>query len=241
MMGSKFPWESPGFLMTYSTTGIPIEESSNMTHHGKNFLISACEKSPTLTPFLMMPIRSTPKPTRSLGNQCEILPPISNNGRINSLNPTLMANASYTSKLAFSRKSDPKRISTRNHPGPTMRMWSGLLRLNQIWMTEKELWNLANLHNSLDPHTQTRNRTCEDSNPRIPRAPPTMKNPRVMTLGLTRKLTRINPVSIARNLAIGSMNAARRQQMKKRLIPHNPVNCQKTRPRPGLCCGSLGR
>ena len=241
MMGSKFPWESPGFLMTYSTTGIPIEESSNMTHHGKNFLISACEKSPTLTPFLMMPIRSTPKPARSLGNQCEILPPISNNGRINSLNPTLMANASYTSKLAFSRKSDPERISTRNHPGPTMRMWSGLLRLNQIWMTGKELWNLASLHNSLDPHTQTRSRTREDSNPRIPRAPPTMKNPRVMTLGLRRNLARINPVSIARNLAIGSMNAARRQQMKKRLIPHNPVNCQKTRPRPGLCCGSLGR
>ena len=116
MMGSKFPWESPGFLMTYSTTGIPIEESSNMTHHGKNFLISACEKSPTLTPFLMMPIRSTPKPARSLGNQCEILPPISNNGRINSLNPTLMANASYTSKPAFSRKSDPGQTSTQNHP-----------------------------------------------------------------------------------------------------------------------------
>ena len=106
-----------------------------------------------------------------------------------------------------------------------MHKWPGLLRLNQIWMTKKELWNLANLHNSLDPHTQTRNRTCEDSNPRIPKAPPTMKNPRVMTLGLRRNLARINPVSIARNLAIGSMNAARRQQMRKRLIPHNPVNC----------------
>ena len=241
MMESKSLWENPGSLMIYFTTGIPIEESLYMTHHGKNFLISACEKSPTLTPFLMMPIRSTLKPARSLGNQCEILPPISNNGRINSLNPTLMANASYTSKPAFSRKSDPGQTSTQNLPGPIIRMWSGLLRLNQIWMTGKELWNLASLHNSLDPHTQTRSRTREDSNPRIPRAPPTMKNPRVMTLGLRRNLTRINPVSITRNLAIGLMNAARRQQMKKRLIPHNPVNCQKTRPRPGLCCGSLGR
>ena len=139
IMGSKFPWESPGFLMTYSITGIPIEESSNMTHHGKNFLISACEKSPTLIPFLMIPIRSILKPARSLGNQYKILPPISNNERINSLNPILMANALYTSKLIFLRKSDFKQTSIQNHPGPIICIWSGLLRLNQIWMTGKEL------------------------------------------------------------------------------------------------------
>ena len=176
-MGSKFLWENPGFLMTYSITGIPIEESLNMTHHGKNFLISACEKLPTLTPFLMMPIRSTLKLARSLSNQCKILPPISNNGRINSLNLTLMANASYTSKLAFSRKSGPEQTSMWNHPRPIIYMWPGLLRLNQIWTIKKELWNLASLHNSLDPHTQTRNSTCKDPNPPIPRVPPIMKNP----------------------------------------------------------------
>ena len=204
MMRSRSLWECPGFLMTYSTTGIPIGENSSTTCHGKNFLISACEKSPTLTPFLMMPIRSTPKPARSLGNQCEILPPISNNGRTNSLNPTLTANASYTFKLTSSRKSDPEWTSTQNHPRPITRMWSGLLRLNQTWMTERRLWNLASLHNFPNPLTQRRNHTCEDSNPHTPKVPPTvMTNPRVMTLGLTRNLARTSLASTARNLATG--------------------------------------
>ena len=132
MIGSKFLWERPGFLMIYSTTGIPIEESSNMTYYRKNFLISVCKKLPTLTLFLIISIRSILKLTRSLDNQCKILPSILNNGRINSLNPTLMANTSYTSKLTFSRKSNPEQISMWNHPGPIMHMWSGLLRLNQI-------------------------------------------------------------------------------------------------------------
>ena len=132
MMGLKFLWKSPGFLMIYSITGISIEESLNMIYHGKNFLISACKKSPTLILFLIMLIRSTLKPARSLDNQCKILPPILNNGRINSLNPILMANTLYTSKLTFLRKSDPGQIFMQNHPGPIMYIWSGLLRLNQI-------------------------------------------------------------------------------------------------------------
>ena len=197
--------------MIYSITGISIEESLNMIYHGKNFLISACKKSPTLILFLIMLIRSTLKPARSLDNQCKILPPILNNGRINSLNPILMANTLYTSKLTFLRKSDPGQIFMQNHPGPIMYIWSGLLRLNQIQMTGKELQNLASLYNSLDPYTQTRNHIYKDLNPYIPRAPPTMKNPRVMTLGLRRNLIRINPVSIIKNLAIRLINATRRQ------------------------------
>ena len=116
--------------MTYSITGIPIKESSNIIYYRKNFLISAYKKLPTLIPFLMMSIRSILKPVKSLDNQCKILLPILNNRRINLLNPILMANILYTFKLIFLRKSDPKQISLQNHPGPIMCIWSGLLRLN---------------------------------------------------------------------------------------------------------------
>ena len=138
MMESKSLWENPGSLMIYFTTRILIEESSHTTHHEKNFLISACEKSPTLTLSLMTPIRNILKPVRNLGSQCEILLPTLSNGKIISLNPTLMVNALYTSKPGFSRKSDPEQTSMQNHPKPIMRMWSGLRRLNQTWKTERK-------------------------------------------------------------------------------------------------------
>ena len=239
IIGLKSLQENLRFLIIYSITRTPIEESSSMTYYRKNFLISVCKKLPILTLFLIISIRNILKLARNLGNQYKILPSILNSRRINLLNPILMANISYIFKLVFSRKSDLKQISMQNHPRPIIYIWSGLLRLNQIQITKRELQNLASLHKSLNPHSQRRNHICEDSNPHIPRISLTIINPRVITLGLTRNPARTSPASITRNLAIRLVNAARKQQIKRRLRPYSLVNCQKTRLYPDLYCSCL--